>query len=175
MEGIDWFTPLFAYPDAEYRARAEACARETDCEPLRQFAAQLGTLSMGEIQERFVQAFDLNPASTLEIGWHLFGEQYERGEFLVSVRKKLREAAIAETGELPDHLLHVLPLLARLPRDDGRAFADRFLLPAVEKIKAGLAADSVFVALVAGLAEYVGRSGPKALTAESTERTEVRG
>jgi nitrate reductase delta subunit len=159
MNGLDRFAPLFAYPDEGYRDRAEACARESASPGVREFAARLAPLSTGEIQERFVQAFDLNPSSTLEIGWHLFGEQYERGDFLVSLRQRLRDAAIPECGELPDHLLHVLPLVSRLAREDARAFADRFLSPALSKIEAGLPKDSVFVPLVHGLAEETARQG----------------
>lgn len=151
MQTIERFAPLFAYPDHRYREQVAALAGEGDLAPMREFAGQLSRLSTEEIQERFVQAFDLNPAATLEIGWHLFGEQYERGEFLVSLRKKLRDAAIPETGELPDHLLHVLPLLARLEPAEAEAFTEKFLRPALEKILKGLPADSVFGPLVGGL------------------------
>jgi nitrate reductase molybdenum cofactor assembly chaperone len=137
MRALGWFRPLFAYPDETYADRAAACAAVTG-------------------QEAFIQAFDMNPNATLEIGWHLFGEQYERGEFLVDLRGRLRAAEIPETGELPDHLLHVLPLLERLEPEDARRFAEKFLLPALEKIEAGLPAESVFAALVQGLAKEVG-------------------
>ncbi len=157
MDAIGRFTTLFAYPDDGYRARAEACARETGSAAMREFAARLVPLSTGEIQEQFIQAFDLNPASTLEIGWHLFGEQYERGEFLVGLRKRLRKAGIAEVGELPDHLLHVLPLVSRLAPEDARAFVDRVLAPAVATIAAGLPNESIFAALVRALLDHVRR------------------
>src|SRR6266568_3182701 len=55
-------------------------------------------------QELYVQTFEFNPACTLELGWHLFGENYERGEFLVRMREQLRRHGIAESNELPDHL-----------------------------------------------------------------------
>lgn len=155
METLDLFAPLFGYPDDEYQGKAARSAQATESKEMRSFADAVAGLSTGQLQELFIQAFDLNPASTLEIGWHLFGEQYERGEFLVDLRGRLREAGIAETGELPDHLLHVLPLVARLDPDDARAFADGFLRPALDKIAAGLPADNVFGALVRGLLECV--------------------
>jgi nitrate reductase delta subunit len=153
MRNLDVFTPLFAYPDDSYPAHAERCAVETECPSARAFADLVSSLSTTELQERFIQAFDLNPASTLEIGWHLFGEQYERGEFLVDVRGRLRQAGVPETHELPDHLLHVLPLVARLDEDEARAFVDKFLLPSVTKIVEGLPAESVYRPLVRGLLE----------------------
>lgn len=180
MDSLSLFTPLFAYPDEFYFASALVCADATGLPEMRTFAGALAPLDVGQVQEAFIQAFDMNPASTLEIGWHLFGEQYERGEFLVNMRGRLREAGIPEIGELPDHLLHVLPLLARLEAEDARKFADTFMLPALDKIAAGLPGESVFGALVRGLAkELSAQNAPKALNTEvsevslTTEFTEV--
>ena len=173
METLELFAPLFGYPDDEYQEKAARSAQATGSMALRSFADTVAGLSTGRLQELFVQAFDLNPASTLEIGWHLFGEQYERGEFLVDLRGRLREAGVAETGELPDHLRHVLPLVARLEPDDARAFGNVFLRPALQKIAAGLPADSVFGALVRGLLEHLTVSSqPSAVSAQGApERT----
>ena len=156
MDALGWFKPLFAYPDEAYADRAAACAAVTGSPEMRAFANALAPLSSGQVQEAFIQAFDMNPNATLEIGWHLFGEQYERGEFLVSLRERLRAAEITECGELPDHLLHVLPLMARMDPDDARAFTDKCVLPALGKIEAGLPAESIFVALVRGLTQHLG-------------------
>ncbi len=43
-------------------------------------------------EELYTRTFDLNPVCALEIGWHLFGEDYERGAFLVRMRDQLRRA-----------------------------------------------------------------------------------
>jgi nitrate reductase delta subunit len=155
MDGLGWFKPLFAYPDETYIDRAMACAAATGSPEMRAFANALAPLPIWEIQEAFIHAFDMNPNATLEIGWHLFGEQYERGEFLVNLRGRLREAGIEECGELPDHLLHVLPLMSSMDPDDVRAFAQKFVLPALDKITAGLPAGSVFDALVRGLGGHL--------------------
>ena len=85
-------------------------------------------------QESYVQTFEFNPACTLEIGWHLFGENYERGEFLVRMREQLRRHGIAESTELPDHLTYLLPLLARMEHGEAAQLAGEFLLPALAKI-----------------------------------------
>lgn len=89
-------------------------------------------------QELYVQTFEFNPACTLEIGWHLFGENYERGEFLVKMREELRRHGIAESTELPDHLTHLLPLIARMKHDGAAQLAGECLLPALAKIRAAL-------------------------------------
>ena len=89
-------------------------------------------------QELYVQTFEFSPACTLEIGWHLFGENYERGEFLVRMREELRRHGIAESTELPDHLTHLLPLIGRMKYGDAAELAGQFVLPALAKIRESL-------------------------------------
>ncbi|HOK46370.1 MAG TPA: molecular chaperone TorD family protein [Bryobacteraceae bacterium] len=87
------------------------------------------------MQELYIQTFEFNPACTLEIGWHLFGENYERGEFLVRMRGLLRQHGIAETTELPDHLTHVLQLIGRMEPGEAARLVGEAVLPALEKIR----------------------------------------
>jgi nitrate reductase delta subunit len=91
-----------------------------------------------EVEEMFTRTFDINPACGPEVGWHLFGENYSRGEFLVRMRQELRRHGLPESTELPDHLAHVLAVLARLTPDEADPFAERFVLPALDKMIAGL-------------------------------------
>jgi nitrate reductase assembly molybdenum cofactor insertion protein NarJ len=101
-------------------------------------------------QELYVQTFEFNPACTLEIGWHLFGENYERGEFLVRMREQLRRYGVAETSELPDHLTHLLVLIERMEHDEAAELAGQFLLPALAKIQDGLK-DNAYGSLIAAI------------------------
>jgi nitrate reductase assembly molybdenum cofactor insertion protein NarJ len=152
---LEEFTPLLQYPDEGYASRASRIAALAGSAPLRAFAEAVSRLTASEIQELFIRTFDLNPACTLEIGWHLFGEQYERGEFLVDDRGLLRRAGVTEIGELPDHLLHVLPLIARMSSPDAAEFSRRFLAPALTKMAGALAKDNPFALSLAGLLEAV--------------------
>lgn len=86
-------------------------------------------------QELYVQTFEFNPACTLELGWHLFGETYERGEFLVKMRGELRRHGVEETSELPDHLTHILRLIGRMEHGEAALLAGESVLPALEKIR----------------------------------------
>ncbi len=90
------------------------------------------------MQELYVETFEFNPACTLEIGWHLFGENYERGEFLVRMREQLRRYGVTESTELPDHLVHLLALIERMERDEAAELAGQYLLPALAKIHAAV-------------------------------------
>jgi nitrate reductase assembly molybdenum cofactor insertion protein NarJ len=112
-------------------------------------------------QELYVQTFEFNPACTLEIGWHLFGENYERGEFLVRMREQLRRHRIAESTELPDHLTHLLPLIACMDHGEAAQFVGEFILPALTKIR-GAIHDNAYELVIAGIAEKLESDFPDA-------------
>lgn len=134
---------LFAYPHEGYAVAVEAARRclsrvDADAEKhLAEFAAAIERLTTTEREELFTRTFDINPIGALEIGWHLFGEDYHRGALLARLRVELRRHNIAETTELPDHLTHVLLLLDRMCEDEARDFALACVLPALEKMLAG--------------------------------------
>ncbi len=128
---------LLTYPEPDYPQRIEASVEVAsgDCrEQLEQFAIQMRGRATDELQELFTQTFDLNPMCSLELGWHLFGENYERGQLLVRVREELRRHGLSESTELPDHLTHVLRLLERMEHETAADFAAACVLPALEKM-----------------------------------------
>jgi nitrate reductase delta subunit len=102
------------------------------------------------MQELYVQTFEFNPACTLEIGWHLFGENYERGEFLVRMREQLRRHGVGESAELPDHLTHLLALIPRMDRSEAAELVGQSVLPAVARIREALK-DNSYGALIAAI------------------------
>lgn len=126
-----------------------------------EFADRLKYPDDPAMQELYVQTFEFNPACTLEIGWHLFGENYERGEFLVRMREQLRRHGIAESTELPDHLTHLLLLIASMEHDEAAQLAGEFILPAIDKIRAALK-DNPYGAVIAGIAEKLEADFPDA-------------
>ncbi len=101
---------------------------------LAAFARAIEGRSVAELQELFTRTFDLNPLAALEVGWHLYGEDYERGAFLVRMRERLRRHEIDEAGELPDHLASLVVLLARLPAGEAAELAATAVGPAVERM-----------------------------------------
>lgn len=140
MNVFEQLAPLFRYPDAEYRLRVQACAATPGLEMLAGFASEIASLDSSALQERFVDAFDLRPASTLDLGWHLFGERYERGAWLAELRAELQRAGCDDSSELPDHLTQVLTLLGRLDSDRAASLA-RIVGPAIESLHEALVRD----------------------------------
>lgn len=122
---------LLSYP----RERTQGLVSDCDAySELAAFEQAMHPFSLHERQELFIQTFDLSPVCSLEMGWHLFGENYDRGLLLVKMRQQLRVHEIAETTELPDHLTNGLRLLARMEHDDGSYFAEAIVLPALAKM-----------------------------------------
>ncbi|MCC7431565.1 hypothetical protein IT568_12025 [bacterium] len=139
------FSYLFAYPEVQISKNTEELldelilAKEPKVvEMFKHFHDFVKGSKFSAVEELFTITFDLNPACCLEIGWHLFGEDYRRGEFLVLMRQSLAEEKLNESTELPDHLSHCLQLLAKLELEDARAFSKSFILPSLEKIQTGL-------------------------------------
>lgn len=141
----DLLASLVAYPQVGYASRLEECARKLAEEHpqagtfLQPFLEHARGLTVEDLEELYTRTFDINPVCCLEVGWQLFGEEYERGSFLVKMRKMLREANLAESTELPDHLVHVLALLGQLDRDGADELAASAVLPALKKMLDGLA------------------------------------
>ena len=134
---------IFSYPQAEYRDRAEkiliGCNRKPRLtqfwNPFLQFVREK---ELTEIEETFTSTFDMRPSTCLEVGWHLYGEDYKRGQLLVKMRQTLGKNQIPESVELPDHMSHCLKLLAVLPDDEANILVKEYMKPALLKILKGI-------------------------------------
>ncbi len=142
----DALARLVSYPVDGFAAAAEGWVAQVAAgspeagERLQPFLEWVRGCRDGELEEQFTRTFDVSQEAALEIGWHAFGENYTRGAFLVRMRELLREHGLAETGELPDHLCHVLPVLARIDPGDAGELAAQTVIPSVERIAVALAA-----------------------------------
>jgi len=135
------FAALLTYPEKNYRQHVQSAQSlaPAECgELLAQFAESIKGLQIWELEELFTRTFDMNPVCSLELGWHLFGENYERGLLLVRLREELRRYEIPESTELPDHLTHVLKLLGGMDHAGAEDFAAACVLPALSKMIAAI-------------------------------------
>jgi nitrate reductase assembly molybdenum cofactor insertion protein NarJ len=158
---LDALAELFEYPRAGHVARmrdlvgriaAEAPETAADLEPLARFAADK---SLGECEELYVHTFDANAERALEVGWQVFGEQYERGAFLVDLRGRMRALGVAETTELPDHLTQVLRLLGRMDDDDARTLVARAVTPSLKRVREHVAAACAYAGALEAVAKVL--------------------
>ncbi|HJM39792.1 MAG: molecular chaperone TorD family protein [Planctomycetota bacterium] len=143
----DALSKLVTYPRPGFGEAAEewiavvANASEVAKEALQPFTEFLKGKSDEEMEELFARTFDNSASAALETGWHVFGEAYERGGFLVKMRELLRENEITEGSELPDHLCHVMAVLARCDDVIASELSQNVAIPAVKKICVSLAAN----------------------------------
>ncbi|MCC7490910.1 MAG: hypothetical protein IT204_01105 [Fimbriimonadaceae bacterium] len=132
---------LLSYPEDDFPERLATAVAAAAATPvaatLVSFADEVGALTAHQREELFTRTFDLNPVCALDLGWHLFGEDYQRGLFLVKLRGLLAAHELPESTELPDHLTHVLPLLAALPDDAGAHFAASVVAPGLRLMLGG--------------------------------------
>ncbi len=155
------------YPDDGYAKRVERCF-ETLCASEPEAASLLGEFlghararSVEELQALFTATFDLDPVCSLEVGWQLYGERYERGRFLVQMRGELRRLGVVESAELPDHLTHALLALERMEPEEGAGFVRACLGPALGKMRAGLEGKSnPFETVLTAIARVLDRRYP---------------
>jgi nitrate reductase delta subunit len=155
MTSLELLASFFRYPDDRYAVRAKDAAARLAIPALRTFAGTLAALSPTEIQELFVRTFDLDPDCALDLGWHLFGERYERGEWLSRLRGDLQQAGCETASELPDHLTNVLALIERADPSRAGQLA-RLVAPVLDRLEAALdQRDSPFRHLVVAVKELV--------------------
>ncbi len=137
---LDALSELFEYPGegfadavAAFRAIADG-RRPGSGDRLADLERRARGMSRGEVEEMFTRTFEINPVCALEVGWHVYGEEYERGALMVRLRQELRRHDVAEGNELPDHLTHVLRLLGRLDSALADDLAGRYVLPSLSKM-----------------------------------------
>ncbi len=135
------FAQLLNYPDASLPQRIQESIAELmtiwpeAARLLGHFQHSQQNLGIARLQEAYTATFDLQPESTLNLSYHLFGEDQRRGVFLAKLKEFYQKADIDTGSELPDHLCHLLRYVAVRPEsEESRAIVADCLLPAVAKI-----------------------------------------
>ena len=145
-EILSAYGKILKYPDEEYQEHVREWFEALDDYPeirshVQTFIQHVENASLGKLEELFVKTFEMNKKRPLEIGWHLYGEEYKRGQFLVKMRDLLREHGIQENGELPDHLTYCLTVLPGLDTADTEGFVRKYMHPAIDSIIEGFGED----------------------------------
>lgn len=117
---------LLDYPDTSWSAElpevnglVNAVADERRRQLLGEFLAYAEKTPPLELQEAYTSAFDLDPATSLHLTYHLMGDSEDRGKALAGLlRVYHREGFDAVIGELPDYLPMILEFLALCPEPE---------------------------------------------------------
>ncbi len=132
---------LLDYPVADWQSRCDECKElltagsESFVSQFSLFASETERLSLSELQELYTRTFDLSPVCALDIGYHLFGEDYKRGVFLANLRETEAPFDLGQEHQLPDYLPVLLRLLTKLDDEELRsALIADCMIPALEKM-----------------------------------------
>ena len=106
--GTEWLRGLSNWSQAAEEIFAPEARQQLD--RFFRWARAQGPL---HLQERYTEAFDLNPATSMDLTYHSQGESEDRGKALSRLRGLYRSAGFeCTTAELPDHLPVVLEFLS---------------------------------------------------------------
>jgi nitrate reductase delta subunit len=109
-----WLTHLELLKDAI----AEIPSDSTQ-EVFAEFLLHLQSRKLISWQEEYSRIFDLNPATCLNLTYHRYGDQKERGAALAQLHQLYHRAGYeAATGELSDYLPLVLEFLSFCPEEE---------------------------------------------------------
>ncbi len=127
-----FFAEVLDYPGGSLSESANECLRQLDgsfpdiADQMRSFVAFVEGQSRGALEELYAETFDLAPASTLYIGYHLFGETPKRSSFLVRLEEAYQSHDFSSGTELADHLCVLIRFL-------GVAQDAEFVIPLLEE------------------------------------------
>ncbi|MGH9476277.1 MAG: nitrate reductase molybdenum cofactor assembly chaperone [Terriglobales bacterium] len=116
------------------------------------FAARSAALPPTQLEELYAATFDLQPDCTLNLGHHLFGEDWKRSSLLIELASSMQRAGLELAGELPDHLCWLLRFLDRMPwTEESGELTACILLPGVRALCAKLSQDHLYQPLLHAL------------------------
>ncbi len=111
---------LFDYPQTHFHSLSLEVKQNLDLKytkahaSLAQFISHATSMELKELQEIFTRSFDIQAATTLDVGYLLFGDDYKRGQLLVHLNQEHQKTKNSCGTELPDHLPNVLRLISKL-------------------------------------------------------------
>jgi nitrate reductase molybdenum cofactor assembly chaperone len=141
---------LFEYPGADFPQKVQdvktfLAGNYTKAGvELDRFLAFLPAHDLLTMQELFTRSFDVQAATTLDIGYVLFGDDYKRGEMLANLNREHLETGVDCGTELADHLPNLLRLMAAHKDEELiNDLANEILAPALRQMIGEFAADRI--------------------------------
>jgi nitrate reductase assembly molybdenum cofactor insertion protein NarJ len=137
MEHYNLLAELFDFPTITFSSRVQALMPllhekyPEAAEELQQFLGGIPEKIL-DLQELHTRTFDVQSATTLDIGYVLFGDDYKRAELLSHLVYEHQQAGTDCKGELSDHLPNLLRLIPNLQNLELRAeLVNEILAPAL--------------------------------------------
>jgi nitrate reductase delta subunit len=110
-----------AIPEIIAAIEAEGLISVEAREQLRPLLADLGTLDLYDLQERYVELFDKTRRHSLHLFEHIHGESRDRGQAMVDLLEHYqRGGLLIAANELPDFIPLFLEFLSARPLEEAR-------------------------------------------------------
>lgn len=123
---------LLDYPDPDLKSNLEAIRevaagestlREQERAVINEFLDHIQGESLMQLQQEYVQTFDMVPEHSLHLTHHLFGDDRGRGPALVDLSEHYKGMGLdMKEGEIPDYLPLILEYVASLDEVAARMF-----------------------------------------------------
>jgi nitrate reductase molybdenum cofactor assembly chaperone NarJ/NarW len=129
-------------------------SNETGIKSFDKFIAMIKLLSLTEQEELYTRTLDLSPLTAPYVGYQIWGESYQRGEFMANLNQEMKTYEIDLEGELPDHLGPVLLYLdaASAPLPELLAVLEKSVLSMHKALKKN-EADNPYLRLFTAIAQ----------------------
>lgn len=132
---------LFKYPEDGFIEDVKDCVNYLEgsypeaAQELNVFFEYMLRCTLDERLELFTKTFDVQPICYLDFGYVMFGEDYKRGAFLLSMQAEQLKIHNDCGTDLPDNICNVLTLFTK-SKDDGfvEDLAWRIIVPCVKKM-----------------------------------------
>ncbi|RUV83960.1 nitrate reductase molybdenum cofactor assembly chaperone [Mesorhizobium sp. M1A.F.Ca.IN.022.07.1.1] len=149
-----------AIPEIASAIAAEGLVSDEAEKQLQTLHADLATLDLYDLQERYVELFDKTRRHSLHLFEHIHGESRDRGQAMVDLVEHYRRGGLlVAANELPDFIPLFLEFLSARPLEEARGLLDEtahifsLLEERLAKRNAGYAA--VFTAISSIVSEPV--------------------
>ncbi len=124
---------LLRFPDEDLMASLDFIEEAVKALPMEKprlvfedTLARMKEMALIELQEDYTRVFDLNPATTLNLTYHRFGNEKKRGEALAWINSIYRDAGYENSSsELPDFLPLILEFFSVAPKELRLAMMER--------------------------------------------------
>ena len=125
-DSLQMLSVLLQYPDDGLLSRldeiASTAVRSHSAEiksAVQAYINYLKTNAPIHVQERYTAAFDMNPATTMNVTYHAYGDTEKRAAAMARLQHNYEQAGWERiTGELPDYLPMMLEFLAICPHPE---------------------------------------------------------
>ena len=145
-DSLQALSVLLHYPDDDLLSRLDEIASAADRShsaeiksAVQAYINYLKTNAPIHVQERYTAAFDMNPATTMNVTYHAYGDTEKRAAALARLQHNYEQAGWERnTGELPDYLPMMLEFLSICPQPEYTApvwQCLRGIQPLVERLK----------------------------------------